>query len=104
MAPLHQLAGVDAHIVAEVVEAHLVVGAVGDVGGVGLLTLLGGQAVDNQAHLQPQEAVHLDVYKRQTSSYSRTDLRDWKLRLSTVVWAFSMARVSICLLYTSRCV
>ena len=59
MAPLHQLAGVDAHVVPQVVEAHLVVGAVGDVGGVGGLPLLGGQAVDDQAHLQPQEAVDL---------------------------------------------
>ena len=59
MAPLHQLAGVDAHVVPQIVEAHLVVGAVGDVRGVGGLPLLGGQAVDDQAHLQPQEAVDL---------------------------------------------
>ena len=30
-----------------------------------------------------------------TSSYSSTDFRDWKFRDSTVVWAFSMALVSI---------
>ena len=59
MAPLHQLAGIDAHIVAEVVEAHLVVGAVGDVGGVGVLALLSSEAVDDEAHLQTQEAVDL---------------------------------------------
>ena len=59
VAPLHQLAGVDAHIVAEVVEAHLVVGAVGDVGGVGVLALLSSEAVDDEAHLQTQEAVDL---------------------------------------------
>ena len=59
VAPLHQLTGVDAHIVAEVVEAHLVVGAVGDVGGVGVLALLSGEAVDDEAYLQTQEAVDL---------------------------------------------
>ena len=59
MAPLDQLLGVDAHVVPEVVEAHLVVGSVGDVGGVGLLALLGGQPVDNEAHLEPQETVDL---------------------------------------------
>ena len=59
MAPLHQLVGVDAHIVTQIVEAHLVVGTVGDVGVVGLLPLLGGQAVDDQADFQAQEAVDL---------------------------------------------
>ena len=59
VAPLHQLAGVDAHIIPEVVEAHLVVGAVGDVGGVGVLALLRGQAVNDQTHLQAKEAMHL---------------------------------------------
>ena len=59
VAPLHQLGGVDAHIVPQVVEAHLVVGAVGDVGGVGLLPLGGGEAVDDQAHFQSQETVDL---------------------------------------------
>ena len=51
--------GVDAHIVPQIVEAHLVVGAVGDVRGVGGLPLLGAQAVDDQPHLQAQEAVDL---------------------------------------------
>ena len=59
VAPLDQLAGVDAHIVPEVVEAHLVVGAVGDVRGVGFLALLGAEAVDDEADFQPQEAVDL---------------------------------------------
>ena len=59
MTPLHQLAGVDAHVVPQVIEAHLVVGAIGDIGGIGLLALLVGKAVDDEAHLQPQEAVDL---------------------------------------------
>ena len=50
---------VDGHVVPQVVEAHLVVGAVGDVGGVGGLALLAGEAVDDQSHLQAQEAVDL---------------------------------------------
>ena len=53
MAPLHQLGGVDAHIVPEVVEAHFIVGAVGNIGGVGGLALCRGQTVDDQTHLQP---------------------------------------------------
>ena len=59
MAPLDKLGGVDAHIVAQVVKAHLIVGAVGDVGGIGGLTLLGGETVNDEAHLQSQEAVDL---------------------------------------------
>ena len=59
VAPLHQLLGVDAHVVPQVVEAHLVVGAVGDVGGVG--PLAGGlvHVVDDEAHGEAQEAVDL---------------------------------------------
>ena len=43
----------------QVVEAHLVVGAVGDVGGVGGLALGLVQAVDDEAHGEAQEAVDL---------------------------------------------
>ena len=57
--PLHQLVGVDAHIITEVVEAHLVIGAVSDVGGISLLALRGSKAVDDQTHLQTKEAVDL---------------------------------------------
>ena len=42
---LHALAKVDDHVVAEVVEAELVVGAVGDVGGVGIPALYAPQVV-----------------------------------------------------------
>ena len=57
--PLHLLGGVQRHVVAQVVEAHLVVGAVGNVGGVGFLALLLLHVVDDQTHGQTQEAVHL---------------------------------------------
>ncbi len=57
--PLHHALLVGDHVVAQVVEAELVVGAVGDVRGVGGLALGGVQVVDDQAHRQPQEAVHL---------------------------------------------
>jgi hypothetical protein len=52
---LDHLLLVDGHVVAEVVEAHLVVGAVGDVGGVGLAALLGREIVDDQADREPRK-------------------------------------------------
>ena len=59
MAALHFLLLVLDHIVSQVVKAHLVVGAVGDVAVVGLLALLIGLFVNNQTHAQPQEPVQL---------------------------------------------
>ena len=59
VAPLHQLTGVDGHVVTQIVKAHLVIGAVGDVGIVGLLPLLLGEVVDDKPHGQTQEAVYL---------------------------------------------
>ena len=59
MAPLHQLIGVDGHVVPQVVEAELVVGAVGHVGGIGPPLLLLAHPMDDQPHGQTQELVHL---------------------------------------------
>ena len=59
VAPLDLLAGVEGHVVAQVVKAHLVVGAVGDVGGVGGLAFGLGQIMDDKAHGKAQEAVDL---------------------------------------------
>ena len=59
VAPLHLLVGVDGHVVPKVVEAHLVVGTVGDVRLIGLLPLLLGHVVDDEAHGEAHEAVHL---------------------------------------------
>ena len=56
---LHHLLLVDGHVVAQVVEAHLVVRAVGDVRGVGRAALFGGEPMDYEPHLEPHEAVHL---------------------------------------------
>ena len=50
---------VDGHVVTEVVEADLVVGAVGDVGVISGLALCLGQAVDDQTDGQTQEPVDL---------------------------------------------
>ena len=47
------------HVVAQVVEAELVVGDVGDVGAVGLAALLIGQVVHDHADREPEEAVDL---------------------------------------------
>ena len=46
------------HVVAQVVEAELVVGAIGDVGGVGDAPLVGSHLREDHADVQPQEAVH----------------------------------------------
>ena len=54
-----QSSQIELHVVAQVVEAEFVVGAVGDVCGVGLAALLIVQIVDDHAHRQPEEAVEL---------------------------------------------
>ena len=59
VSPLHQLVGIDGHVVPQVVKAHLVVGAVSNIGVIGLLALLLGQIVDDQTHAQPQKTVNL---------------------------------------------
>ncbi len=68
-APLHAIGGLVDHVVAQVVEAELVVGAVGDVGGVGGLLLLARQAGHVHAHRHAEvvvEAAHpLGVAARQ---------------------------------------
>ena len=46
------------HVVAQVVEAELVVGAVGDVGGVGHPALVRGHLRQDHADLEAEEAVH----------------------------------------------
>ena len=56
---LHHLAPVIDQVVAQIVEAELVVGAIGDVGGVGGLALALGQAVDDDPDLETQEAIDL---------------------------------------------
>jgi len=47
------------HVVAQVVEAELVVGAVGDVGGVGVAPLVIVEAVDDAADGEAEKAVDL---------------------------------------------
>ena len=59
VSPLHQLGLVDRHVVPEVVKAQLVVGAVGDVGGVGHPALRRGHAGDHQPDGKPHVAVDL---------------------------------------------
>ena len=49
VATLHHLLFVNRHIVAQVIEAQLVIRAVGDIGGIGCAALLRGQIVDNEA-------------------------------------------------------
>ena len=56
---LDHLLLVDGHVVTQVVEAELIVGAVCNVGGVGCAALLGRQIVDDEADGQAQEPIDL---------------------------------------------
>ena len=56
---LDLIAQLELHVVAEVVEAELVVGAVGDVGVIGGAALLVGEIVDDDADGEAEEAVDL---------------------------------------------
>ncbi len=51
MPALHALREIVLHIVAQIIEAKLVVGAVGQIGGVGRAPLQVVQVVDNNAHI-----------------------------------------------------
>ena len=57
VAALDLVGDFELHVVAEVVEAELVIGAVGDVGGVGFAALLVGEVVDDDADAEAEEAV-----------------------------------------------
>ena len=59
MPALNHIALVDGHIVAEIIKAHLVVGAVSNIRVVGLSAPVGGETVDNETNLQSEEAVDL---------------------------------------------
>ncbi len=59
MAALDHVGELELHVVAQVVEAELVVGAVGDVGGVGVAALRVGKVVDDDADGEAEEAVDL---------------------------------------------
>ena len=57
VAALHHLGALILHVVAQIVEAELVVGGVGDVAGIGRAPLLVGKAVHDDAGGQAEEAV-----------------------------------------------
>ena len=59
MAALNHIFLIDGHIVTEIVKAHLVVGAVGNVGGVCSLALFLGQVVDDDTALQAHKAIDI---------------------------------------------
>ena len=59
VAALDHVGFIQGHVVAQVVKAHLVVGAVGDVTVVGLTALVVVQVMDDEAHGEAEEAVHL---------------------------------------------
>ena len=49
MSALDELACVDGHVIAQIIKAHFVIRAVGDVCGVGLAALFAREVVDDQA-------------------------------------------------------
>ena len=59
MNALHAVVQIELHVVAQIVEAELVVGTVGDIGGIGGAALFIVKVVDNHAHAQSEEAVQL---------------------------------------------
>ena len=56
---LHAVLDIELHVVAQIIEAELVVGSIGDVGRVGLASLVVAQVMDNDAHSQAEELVYL---------------------------------------------
>ena len=59
MPSLHAILDLELHVVAQVVESELVVGAVGNVGAIGGAALVVVQIVHDHAHRQPQKLVDL---------------------------------------------
>ena len=59
VAPLDHALFVQGHVIPQIVKAHLIVGAVGNVAIVGFPALLIAEPVDDEAHAEAQEAVHL---------------------------------------------
>ena len=59
MAALYLIFLAHRHVIPQIVKSHFVVGAVGNVGGVGLPALIGVEVVDDQPHGKPQKAVDL---------------------------------------------
>ena len=59
MAALHAIVQVELHVVAQVVEAELVIGAVGDVGSVSFAALHVVQIMHDDAHAEAEEGIEL---------------------------------------------
>ena len=59
VAALHAIFQIELHVVAQVVEAELIVGAVSNVGGVSSTALLVVEVVDDHAHRKAQETIEL---------------------------------------------
>ena len=59
VASLHLILFIQGHIVPQIIEAQLVVGAVCNIGGVGLPPVIRGHIVNNQTHAQPHKPVDL---------------------------------------------
>ena len=59
MPALHQLLGIKFHVVAQIVEAELIVRAIGDITGIGSLTLLIIHVMNDGTCCQPEEGVNL---------------------------------------------
>src|ERR1700733_2050669 len=54
---LHAVVQIELHVVAQIVEAELVVGAIGNIGGVGFTALLIVEVVNDDAHAEAEETI-----------------------------------------------
>ena len=57
--PLHQIALADDHVIPQIIEAQLVIRAIGNVAGIGLAAVGGLHVMDDQAHGQTHEPMYL---------------------------------------------
>ena len=55
----NQLILVDCHVITQIIKAQLVVGHIGDIAAIGLLSLLGAHAIQNNAYRQSHEGIDL---------------------------------------------
>ena len=59
MSALHHIAAVDHHVVAQIIKAHLVIRAVGDIAGIRHAPLFSAQIMDDDANAHPQKTEQL---------------------------------------------
>ena len=76
MASLHELLGIELHVVAQIVKTKFVIGSVGDIGVIGFLALFIGQTGNNHATGQAKEVIQLSHPSRVTLGQIVVDRND----------------------------